>query len=100
MYVLECGAYDDIVQWRANGRAFVVLNPKDFEKKILPELFREAKYTSFEKKVSVFHIYPGYFKLPTTASILHFVIILSSHCWLIIICLHIRSNGGASSKQG
>ena len=91
MYVLECGAYDDIVQWRANGRAFVVLNPKDFEKKILPELFRE---------VSVFHIYLGYFKLPTTASILHFVIILSSHCWLIIICLHIRSNGGASSKQG
>ena len=61
MYVLECGHYDDIVQWCAHGRTFIVLNPKDFEKKVLPEIFREAKYTSFGKKVSIIHFCFDYF---------------------------------------
>ena len=52
MYVLECGSYDDIMGWAPSGMAFVIMDPVIFEKKVLPELFKEAKFASFDRKVS------------------------------------------------
>ena len=52
MYVLECGSYDDIMSWAPSGLAFVIMDPVSFEKKVLPELFKEAKFASFDRKVS------------------------------------------------
>ena len=52
MYVLECGSYDDIMSWAPSGLAFVIMDPVSFEKRVLPELFKEAKFASFDRKVS------------------------------------------------
>ena len=53
-YALDCGSYDDIMSWTTSwsGLAFVIMDPVSFEKKILPELFKEAKFASFDRKVS------------------------------------------------
>ena len=52
MYALECGSYDDIMDWAPSGMAFVIMDPVIFEKKVLPELFKESKFASFDRKVS------------------------------------------------
>ena len=52
MYALDCGSYDDIMSWTPSGLAFVIIDPVSFEKKVLPELFKEAKFASFDRKVS------------------------------------------------
>ena len=51
MYALECGCYEDIISWSPSGLAFVIMDPKRFEKEVLPELFKEAKFSSFDRKV-------------------------------------------------
>ena len=51
MYALECGCYDDIISWSPSGLAFVIMDPKRFEKEVLPDLFKEAKFSSFDRKV-------------------------------------------------
>jgi hypothetical protein len=52
MYALECGSYDDIISWAPSSLAFVIMDPERFESKVLPELFKEAKFSSFDRKVS------------------------------------------------
>ena len=51
MYALESGCYDEIMSWSPSGLAFVIVNPQSFEKKVLPDLFKEAKFSSFDRKV-------------------------------------------------
>ncbi len=51
MYVLECGEYDDAITWDPTGLSFIIINPKAFEKRVLPEIFKEAKFASFQRKV-------------------------------------------------
>lgn len=51
MYVLECGYYTSIIDWAPSGLAFVVMDKDGLEKTVLPELFKEAKYSSFERKL-------------------------------------------------
>ena len=51
MYALESGCYDEIMSWSPSGLAFVIMNPQSFEKKVLPDLFKEAKFSSFDRKV-------------------------------------------------
>jgi len=55
MYVLQCGDYNDIITWTPSGLAFVILNPVAFEKIVLPQIFKEAKFSSFQRKVSRYH---------------------------------------------
>ncbi len=52
MYALQCGDYDDILRWCPNGEAFVIIDAQRFEKFVLPEIFKDAKYASFDRKVS------------------------------------------------
>lgn len=51
MYLLECGDYDDIVCWSPDGQSFAIKNGKAFESIILPEIFKQAKLSSFLRKV-------------------------------------------------
>ena len=51
LYVLECGEYDDIITWAPNGLSFVITDTKQFEDMVLPEVFKEAKFASFQRKV-------------------------------------------------
>ena len=51
MYALQCGDYNDIIVWYPNGEAFVVVDPKAFEQRVLPDIFKEAKFSSFDRKV-------------------------------------------------
>lgn len=51
MYALESGCYDEIMSWSPSGLAFVIMNPQSFEKKVLPDLFKEAKFSSFDRKI-------------------------------------------------
>jgi hypothetical protein len=51
-YILSNPKYQDCVAWLPHGRAWRILRPKTFEKKVIPRLFRSAKYASFMRQVS------------------------------------------------
>lgn len=51
MYVLECGDYLDVISWSHDGLSFMILDTTDFEEKVLPDIFKEAKFTSFQRKL-------------------------------------------------
>jgi hypothetical protein len=51
-YILSNPKYEDCVAWLPHGRAWRILKPKTFEKKVIPRLFRSAKYASFMRQVS------------------------------------------------
>jgi len=51
MYALECGDYQNIITWNPSGLTFTVMNPKTFEGRVLPEIFKEAKFASFQRKL-------------------------------------------------
>jgi len=53
MYALECGDYNDILSWNVDGTSFNIHNAKLFEEKVLPEVFKEAKFASFRRKVCI-----------------------------------------------
>lgn len=52
MYVLECGEYDEVLRWSKNGKSFVVVDSKHFERNVLPALFKTSKFDSFVRKLS------------------------------------------------
>ncbi len=52
MYVLECGHYSEIIAWNPEGKSFTILKTNEFEERVLPEIFKEAKFSSFQRKVS------------------------------------------------
>jgi hypothetical protein len=52
MYTLECGDYNDILSWNSNGSSFKIEDRDLFEMKVLPEIFKDAKFSSFRRKVS------------------------------------------------
>ncbi len=52
MYALDCDNYNGIIEWALNGLSFTIIDPVKFEKTVLPKLFREAKFVSFDRKVS------------------------------------------------
>ena len=51
MYALECGAYDDAITWTPDGMSFIIIDPNIFKEKVLPDIFKEAKFVSFQRKV-------------------------------------------------
>ena len=54
MYSLECGEYSHIIDWStvdASGFSFAVIDPAAFTKKVLPTLFKTAKFDSFQRKL-------------------------------------------------
>jgi len=52
MYVLQCGDYEHAVDWSHDGLLFVIKNSSVFESCVLPEIFKEAQFQSFERKLT------------------------------------------------
>jgi len=52
MYVLECGHYSEIIAWNPEGKSFAILKTNEFEERVLPEIFKEAKFSSFQRKLT------------------------------------------------
>lgn len=51
MYVLQCGDFSDIISWTDNGLAFKVESALKLEDTVLPAIFKDAKFSSFRRKV-------------------------------------------------
>jgi hypothetical protein len=51
MEVLSRKEYADIITWTPSGKAFNVINRKEFMARILPTHFKSAKYSSFTRKL-------------------------------------------------
>lgn len=53
MYVLDtCKDLKDVVSWSEDGESFFVYDPLTFEVQVLPKMFKEAKFTSFLRKLT------------------------------------------------
>lgn len=61
MYVLECGDFADIISWTRSGMSFKVDRPSELEARVLPAIFKDAKFSSFRRKVSHLELYCSYF---------------------------------------
>jgi hypothetical protein len=51
MRVLSRKEYADMIEWTPSGKAFYVINRKEFAARILPTHFKGAKYSSFTRKL-------------------------------------------------
>jgi hypothetical protein len=51
MEVLSRKEYADIITWTPSGKAFNVINSKEFTARILPTHFKGTKYSSFTRKL-------------------------------------------------
>ena len=51
MYILECGKYTDAIQWAQEGSSFTVINRDNFERSVLPDLFKDTLFDSFQRKL-------------------------------------------------
>lgn len=51
MKVLSTKEFSDVIAWTPSGKAFNILQPKQFVASILPEHFKSAKYSSFTRKL-------------------------------------------------
>lgn len=52
MFLLdECKQFQHIISWLDNGQAFMIHNSRDFEERVLPVIFKEARFSSFLRKV-------------------------------------------------
>jgi len=52
MYVLQCGDFSDIISWTDNGLAFKVESALKLEDTVLPAIFKDAKFSSFRRKLN------------------------------------------------
>jgi len=52
--VVEKNGQTDIVSWQPHGRCFLVHKPEKFIKDIMPKLFRQTKYSSFQRQLNLY----------------------------------------------
>ncbi|CAJ1950285.1 unnamed protein product [Cylindrotheca closterium] len=50
--ILSTPGYSDIICWLPHGRSWRVLQPQQFEEKVLPHFFRHGRYASFTRQVN------------------------------------------------
>mmetsp|Transcript_20123 Transcript_20123/g.38154 ORF Transcript_20123/g.38154 Transcript_20123/m.38154 type:complete len:446 (+) Transcript_20123:112-1449(+) len=46
--------FDDIVSWQPHGRAFIVHSPTRFVNEIMPLFFRQTRFASFQRQLSLY----------------------------------------------
>lgn len=51
MNLLGMKEFEHIITWSDCGTMFTIHNPKNFVSEVLPQYFKQAKFTSFLRKV-------------------------------------------------
>mmetsp|Transcript_5246 Transcript_5246/g.7401 ORF Transcript_5246/g.7401 Transcript_5246/m.7401 type:complete len:563 (+) Transcript_5246:117-1805(+) len=51
MKALSCKEHSDIIAWLPCGKKFKIIRPRAFKQEVLPRYFKEAKYSSFKRKL-------------------------------------------------
>jgi len=64
MHILSLRECHDAIRWMPNGCAFCIVDPKELLDSVLPKYFKEAKYTSFTRKLNRWGF--KHFTLPTS----------------------------------
>ncbi|RDY12157.1 Heat stress transcription factor B-3, partial [Mucuna pruriens] len=52
--LVEDPATDDVVSWNADGTTFVVLQPAEFARDLLPTLFKHSNFSSFVRQLNTY----------------------------------------------
>jgi len=52
--LVEDPATDDVVSWNADGTAFVVWQPAEFARDLLPTLFKHSNFSSFVRQLNTY----------------------------------------------
>lgn len=52
MELLNGEVYDDIITWLPHGKGFIIYKKKKFASDVLPRYFKQAKFTSFTRKLN------------------------------------------------
>eukprot|EP00521_Asterionellopsis_glacialis_P007842 CAMPEP_0195287814 /NCGR_PEP_ID=MMETSP0707-20130614/4722_1 /TAXON_ID=33640 /ORGANISM="Asterionellopsis glacialis, Strain CCMP134" /LENGTH=670 /DNA_ID=CAMNT_0040347605 /DNA_START=324 /DNA_END=2336 /DNA_ORIENTATION=+ len=51
MKALSCKEHSGIIAWLPDGKKFKIIRPRAFKQEVLPRYFKEAKYSSFKRKL-------------------------------------------------
>ncbi|KAG5609362.1 hypothetical protein H5410_020643 [Solanum commersonii] len=60
--LVEDPAMDDVVSWNSDGSAFVVWQPAEFARDLLPTLFKHSNFSSFVRQLNTY----GFRKITTS----------------------------------
>lgn len=52
--LVEDPATDDVISWNADGTAFVVWQPAEFARDLLPTLFKHSNFSSFVRQLNTY----------------------------------------------
>lgn len=52
MEILSIEEYHDIIRWLPHGKGFIIADKKRFADEVLPKHFKQAKFTSFTRKLN------------------------------------------------
>jgi hypothetical protein len=52
--LLESNDHEDIISWQANGRSFIIHNPKQFVESVMPKYFRQTQFRSFQRQLNLY----------------------------------------------
>lgn len=69
--LVEDPATDDVISWNSDGTAFVVWQPAEFSRDLLPTLFKHSNFSSFVRQLNTYvcHL--------ISISIIHFLLIFN-----------------------
>jgi heat shock transcription factor len=51
--LLECGKHKEIIDWSLDGTSFFVFNQEAMTRKILPVVYAQTHFSSFERQLNV-----------------------------------------------
>jgi HSF-type DNA-binding len=60
MEILSTEEYHDIICWLPHGKGFLIVDKTRFANDVLPKHFKQAKYTSFTRKLNRWYVFPWY----------------------------------------